>query len=93
MREPYVPRNLTVTIRDSTLIKVIIGPRRSGKSFLAMHIIGRKSSCGYVNFDDERFVGIKNYDDIIAAIDSKEIVEWYGTKRNIRQISFSEFVL
>ncbi len=70
MREEYVHRNLTVTISDSTLIKVIIGPRRSGKSFLAMHIIGRKSSCGYVNFDDERFIGIENYDDVIAAIDA-----------------------
>ena len=69
MRERYVHRDLTVTIKDSILIKVILGPRRSGKSFLAMHIIGNKSSCGYINFDDERFVDLQNYDDMIAAID------------------------
>ncbi len=70
MKERYVERELTVTIKDNSLIKVIIGPRRSGKSFLAMHIIGNKLSCGYINFDDERFIDLRNYDDIIAAIDS-----------------------
>jgi len=43
------------------LIKVIIGARRSGKSFLAHKILEGKNY-GYVNFDDERFIGVKSRD-------------------------------
>lgn len=45
----------------SNLIKVIIGVRRSGKSFLA-HRILRDRIYGYVNFDDERFIGARAAD-------------------------------
>ena len=70
LKEPYVERKLTVSLRDNDLIKVVIGPRRAGKSFLAMHLIGLTSACGYVNFDDERFTDLQNYDELIAAIDA-----------------------
>ncbi len=41
---------------ENNLIKVLIGIRRCGKSFLAHRILqGRQY--GYVNFDDERFIG------------------------------------
>lgn len=69
MKERYVDRKITMPLRENELIKVIIGPRRAGKSFLAMHLIADRSACGYVNFDDERFVDLQNYDDIIAAVD------------------------
>lgn len=45
----------------SNLIKVIMGVRRCGKSVLA-HQLLEDNNYGYVNFDDERFVGVKTKD-------------------------------
>jgi len=42
---------------DSVLIKVITGVRRSGKSTFALQMLAGRS-CGYINFDDERLVGL-----------------------------------
>lgn len=55
-KEEYAKR----VLKDS-LIKVIIGPRRSGKSFLA-HRILKDTNYGYVNFDDERLIGVRAHD-------------------------------
>ncbi|NUN10499.1 MAG: ATP-binding protein [Ignavibacteriaceae bacterium] len=52
----------------SGLINVIIGPRRAGKSFFALHSLADEKF-GYANFDDEKLVGIENYDEITEAID------------------------
>lgn len=46
---------------DSPLIKVFMGPRRSGKSSLA-HMLLRGRPYGYVNFDDERFMQVSAQD-------------------------------
>ena len=70
MRQRYVERRLAVRLGDNDLIRVVLGPRRSGKSFLAMHLIGDRPACGYVNFDDERLTGLREYDSLIAAIDA-----------------------
>lgn len=43
------------------LIKVIIGVRRCGKSFLA-HRVLRDKNYGYINFDDERLIGVEAKD-------------------------------
>ena len=74
--ERYVQRRLGLPIRDDGLIKVIIGPRRCGKSFLAMRLLEQFGSRGYLNFDDERLVGVDDYDRLIAAVDSV-----YGSPR------------
>src|SRR3989344_1009858 len=66
-REMYVIRESQLKT-GSTLIQVIIGPRRAGKSFFAVHNL--QGSFGYVNFDDERLITIKDYDEIITAIDA-----------------------
>ena len=42
LSERYVERRLGVPYGDDDLIKVIIGPRRCGKSFLAMHCSRRR---------------------------------------------------
>jgi hypothetical protein len=70
LAERYVERGLATPVRDDDLIKVIIGPRRCGKSFLAMHLLGQRGSRGYVNFDDERLADVANYDRLIAAVNS-----------------------
>lgn len=70
LSEDYVEREAHFTAWESDLIKVIMGPRRSGKSFFAIHMMGHRGNFGYVNFDDERLVEVEDYDNIIAAINS-----------------------
>ena len=78
LAERYIERDLGTPIRDDELIKVIIGPRRCGKSFLAMHLLGQRGSRGYVNFDDERLADVANYDHLIAAVNAV-----YDNPRNL----------
>jgi hypothetical protein len=70
LKEIYVERDLEIKNIKSDLIKVIIGPRRSGKSFFAVHILNKIGNFGYVNFDDERLVDVKDYDEIVDATNS-----------------------
>ena len=76
--ERYIQRHLGLPIRDDGLIKVIIGPRRCGKSFLAMHLLEQFGSRGYLNFDDERLVGVDDYDRLVAAVNTV-----YGRPRHL----------
>lgn len=67
LKEPYIPRYQTDVlekISESSLIKVILGPRRAGKSFFALHTF-QPTSAAYVNFDDENLLKVKNYNEII----------------------------
>lgn len=69
LQEIYVERKLPDYLDfGNDLIKVIIGPRRAGKSFYAAHLIAQTGSYGYINFDDERLVAIEDYDEILGAI-------------------------
>lgn len=68
--ERYITREVDYNKFTNDLIKIIIGPRRAGKSFLGIHYVKNVQNFGYVNFDDERLIDIKNYDEIISHIDS-----------------------
>jgi len=46
------------SVLNSKLIKIITGARRSGKSTMA-HQLLKNRTYGYINFDDERLIGIK----------------------------------
>ncbi len=70
MAEPYIPREVVISDSGSDLVRVISGPRRAGKSFFAVHAMVKGRHAGYVNFDDERLLGIQNYDEITAAADA-----------------------
>jgi predicted AAA+ superfamily ATPase len=70
LNERYVEREERLRELESNLIKVIIGPRRAGKSFFAIHSLKGVGSIGYVNFDDERLLNVKDYDEIINAVNS-----------------------
>jgi len=70
LREPYVQREATIKGLTTDLISVIIGPRRAGKSFFAIHSVARISGIGYTNFDEERLLRVENFDEIISAIRS-----------------------
>jgi len=69
LRENYIERNQNLKL-DNDLIKVIIGPRRAGKSFFAIHFLNKQGKFGYVNFDDEKLAEANNYDEIITAMNS-----------------------
>ena len=70
LQEHYVERDLRVGDLSHDLIKVVLGPRRSGKSFYAMHLVHSLGRFGYVNFDDERLTAVEDYDELITAVDS-----------------------
>ena len=70
LKEKYVERDIDLRRINNNLINVIIGPRRSGKSFFAIHVLNKIGSFGYANFDDERLVEVKDYDEIVNTIDS-----------------------
>ncbi|MDP3027498.1 MAG: ATP-binding protein [Nanoarchaeota archaeon] len=69
LKEKYIERNQDLKLTND-LIKVIVGPRRAGKSFFAIHFLNKQGKFGYVNFDDEKLVEIENYDEIIVAMNS-----------------------
>ena len=68
LQEPYVERESDAKRGSHDLIRVILGPRRAGKSFFAMHLVQAQRRFGYVNFDDERLVGLQDNDALIAAV-------------------------
>ncbi len=69
LKESYIPRYQTAELEkmlDNNLIKVILGPRRAGKSFFAIHIF-KPQEVAYINFDDENLLKVGNYDEIIQS--------------------------
>lgn len=69
LSEKYIQRTTTMNMQND-LIKVIIGPRRAGKSFYAIHHLTTVGSFGYINFDDERLVDLQDYDELLAALNT-----------------------
>lgn len=69
LKELYIPREAEIKEIQSDLIKVIIGPRRAGKSLFSMHSLSRQPNFGYVNFDDEKLIDVTDYNEIICAVD------------------------
>lgn len=74
----YVPREGLYAARQSIendLIKVILGPRRAGKSVFSVQLL-QGVDFAYLNFDDERLLKVSDYDDFI-----KTIRQVYGETR------------
>jgi predicted AAA+ superfamily ATPase len=69
--EREIEKKIKKSLKDN-LIKVIIGVRRSGKSVLC-HRVLKDKNYGYINFDDERLIGVKaeNLNDFLEVL--KEI--------------------
>jgi len=70
LKENYIERGAALKKINNNLIKVIIGPRRAGKSFFAVHMLNKAGNFGYANFDDEKLVEVKDYDEIVNTINS-----------------------
>lgn len=71
LKLPYTARVLPKWASTSSdLVRVILGPRRAGKSMLAVHLLEALGGGGYLNFDDERLADVKSIDALLAGIDS-----------------------
>ena len=70
LKEPYIERKADLKKLENPLIKVIVGPRRAGKSFFALQFLKKIGNFGYINFDDERLTELKDYDTIVEAMNT-----------------------
>ncbi len=70
LQAPYVERDIDERHVPPDLIKVVLGPRRAGKSFFALHLAHDLGSFGYVNFDDEHLADLEDYDTLLSALDA-----------------------
>jgi hypothetical protein len=68
VKEGYIGRRVKTPGWDNDLIKVIIGPRRAGKSFFAVHELSKRGNFGYANFDDEALSEVTDYNEVIDGI-------------------------
>ncbi|MBI2453121.1 ATP-binding protein [Candidatus Peregrinibacteria bacterium] len=83
---PYIERSKGKNAQkwiSSDLIKVVVGPRRAGKSVFALMLL-KKQDFAYFNFDDESFPGEKKIDLDNLLSEFKQI---YG---NTKYILFDE---
>jgi hypothetical protein len=67
LNKKYVPRSLKLVDVDKPITKVIIGPRRAGKSFFALHETSRVPGFGYLNFDDEILYKVDDYNLLVES--------------------------
>jgi hypothetical protein len=67
-QEPYIKRTATIHNGNSRLIRIVIGPRRAGKSFFVTRYLMEQGPFGYVNFDDEELNGTEKIPDILTGI-------------------------
>ena len=70
LKEEYIERKGIKLDLNNQLIKVIIGPRRAGKSFFSLHFLKKKNAFGYINFDDEKLIETENYDELISSMNT-----------------------
>ncbi len=68
LNETYVERDIEPFSLEHNLIKVVMGPRRAGKSFFCLHTLSKQEKFGYLNFDNEALLKIDNYEDLITEI-------------------------
>ena len=67
----FVDRQAGIPLGIQDLARVVIGPRRAGKSIFSIHMAhDEEPGCGYVNFDDERLGGLADTDGLLAAMDA-----------------------
>jgi hypothetical protein len=67
-QERYIERTAKMRDGDSRLIRIVIGPRRAGKSFFVTRYLMAQGPFGYVNFDDEELNDKEKIPDILTAV-------------------------
>ena len=76
LAETYISRDIKPFSLEHNLIKVVMGPRRAGKSFFVVHTLKHSEKFGYANFDNEDLIKLENYDDLIS-----EIMQVFGNPK------------
>jgi len=80
IKAPYVPREqikYAEKYLEKDIIKVVLGPRRAGKSVFCAHLVKDKNPA-YLNFDNEALIKINDHEDLI-----KELLAVYGDTKYI----------
>ncbi|MDO8874020.1 MAG: ATP-binding protein [Methanoregula sp.] len=67
-QEHYIERTAEMRDGNSHLIRIVIGPRRAGKSFFVTRYLMTQGHFGYVNFDDEELNDAEKIPDILTAV-------------------------
>lgn len=70
LKQRLIPRQMTPSLAkslSSSLVKVITGPRRAGKSTLAFQVLSDKKFA-YLNFEDEALQGEISGDELVEAL-------------------------
>lgn len=79
LAESYVPRLLHAPAwEQDNLIRVILGPRRAGKSFFAIHWMKQFGEFAYLNLDDEALAGLSDFNAVLPVLN-----EVYPGTRNL----------
>lgn len=65
--EPYIRRTAEVPDEAGRLIRIVIGPRRAGKSFFITRHLMEKGPSAHVNFDDGELKDRRKIPDILTA--------------------------
>ena len=68
-KEPYIERTAELRGGNSRLIRIVLGPRRAGKSFFLTRHLMAWGQFGYVNFDDEELNDKEKIPDILTAVE------------------------
>ena len=68
IEETYIERDFKPFSLENNLVKVVMGPRRAGKSFFCLHTLSRQGNFGYVNFDNEALLKFEDYQDLVSEI-------------------------
>jgi predicted AAA+ superfamily ATPase len=67
-QEHYIERTAEMRDGNNRLIRIVIGPRRAGKSFFVTRYLMGQGLFGYVNFDDEELNDAQKIPDIMTAV-------------------------
>lgn len=83
LKRSFIPRHsiaLAIPYMASKRIKVVIGPRRAGKSVFALQMLKAVGSndFAYINFDDERLRSPLILDDLLTAM-----IQIYGDTKTV----------
>ncbi len=70
LAQAYVPRHTASSPPPTDdLIRVILGPRRAGKSFFAIHWLRQMGPFAYLNLDDERLPDLSDFNAVLPILD------------------------
>src|SRR5271157_577595 len=69
LEKKYIEREVDPVSWDNDLIKVMIGPRRAGKSHFLIHQLSQLGNFSYINFDTMALTNITNYEEMLSILD------------------------